>query len=234
MQVEVWSDVACPFCYIGKRRFETALQEFAHNENVEVVYRSFELDPNAPKQVPYDAHDMLSKKYGMSRQEAINMNQNVTQQAAAEGVTFNIDDMKLTNTFDAHRLSHFADQYGKRTAVTELLFRAYFTDSVNVSDHETLANLAAEAGLDREAALAMLASDQFTAQVRSEEEEGSRLGIRGVPFYVINRKYAVSGAQPGGVFLNALGQAWEDQQPLKVVDSANDAACTDGSCGIGD
>lgn len=234
MQVEIWSDFACPFCYIGKRRFEKALADFAHHDRVKVIYRSFELDPNAPKHVPHDVFDMLSNKYGMSREEAIAMNQNLSQQAANEGLDFQFDDMVLTNTFDAHRLRHFAEKYGKSTAVSELLFQAYFSESKNLSNHNTLADLAAEAGLDREETLSMLAGEQFAENVREEEKDGSRLGIRGVPFYVINRKQALSGAQPSSVYLNALQQAWDAEQPLQVIESASDAACADGSCIITD
>lgn len=234
MQVEIWADFACPFCYIGKRRFEKALEEFEHNDGIEIVYRSFELDPNAPKHVSHDVYDMLSNRYGMSRQEAINMNQSVIKQAADEGLQFQYEGMVLTNTFDAHRLRHFADQYSKGAVVSELLFQAYFTKSKDLSDHTMLADLAVEAGLDREVALSMLAGKQFAEQVRSEEEKGRRLGIRGVPFYVINHKHTVSGAQAGTVFLNALQQGWEDQQQLKIVKSTSDAACADGSCVIKD
>lgn len=231
MQIEIWSDIACPFCYIGKRRFESALAEFPHRDQVNVVYKSFELDPNAPKQLPHDVYDMLSSKYGMSREQAIAMNKNLVQQAAEEGLDFQFDTLQLTNTFDAHRLQQFAKSRGKGAAVAELLFRAYFTDSKNVSDHSTLADLAAEADLDREEVLAMLASEQFIDEVREEEEDGSQLGIRGVPFYVLDRKLAVSGAQASSAFLGALNQAWEAHQPpLQVINSTNEGVCEDGSC----
>jgi len=207
MKVEIWSDFACPFCYIGKRRFEAALANFADKDEVQVIYRSFELDPHAAKHSPIDVHDMLAAKYGMSREQAIAMNERVGRQAQEVGLLFRFDSIVLTNTFDAHRLAHFAGQYGKRGDVTELLFKAYFTDSKHIGDHETLADIAAEAGLDREEAAAMLAGEQYAAEVREDEREASRLGIRGVPFFVIDRKYAVSGAQPSEVFLETLRQA---------------------------
>ncbi|OCT16083.1 protein-disulfide isomerase [Paenibacillus pectinilyticus] len=232
MQVEIWSDFACPFCYIGKRRFEKALANFAHRDQVEVVYRSFELDRHAPLSVPHDVYDMLSSRYGMSRQEAIQMNENMRHQAAADGLDFQFGGLVLTNTFDAHRLRLFAETAGKGAAVSELLFRAYFTESKNISDHDTLADIAVETGLDREEVLSVLASDQFAEHVRAEEDEGTRLGIRGVPYYVINRKHAISGAQASGVYLNALQQIWEAQQPAPVADSASDEACLDGTCAV--
>lgn len=232
MQVEIWSDFACPFCYIGERRFEKALGDFAHRDHVEVVYRSFELDRHAPKHVPHDVYDMLSSRYGMSRQEAIAMNEKMRQQAVSEGIDFQFSGIVLTNTFDAHRLRLFAEQYDKGAAISELLFRAYFTESKNLSDHSTLADIAAATGLDREEALSVLASDQFAEQVRAEEEDGSRLGIRGVPYYLINRKHAVSGAQPSSVYLNALQQIWDAQQPSQAAESASDEACLDGTCAV--
>ena len=232
MQVEIWSDFACPFCYIGKRRFEKALADFAHRDHVEVVYRSFELDRHAPKHVPHDVYDMLSSRYGMSRQEAIAMNEKMRQQAVSEGIDFQFSGIVLTNTFDAHRLRLFAEKQGKGAAISELLFRAYFSESKNISDHSTLADIAAATGLDREEALSVLASDQFAEQVRAEEEDGSRLGIRGVPYYLINRKHALSGAQPSSVYLNALQQIWDAQQPPQAAESASDEACLDGTCAV--
>lgn len=230
MQVEIWSDFACPFCYIGKRRFEQALAEFAHRDQVEVVYRSFELDRHAPKSVPHDVYDMLSSRYGMSRQEAIAMNEKMRQQAAVEGLDFQFDSLVLTNTFDAHRLRLFAEKQGKGAVISELLFRAYFTESTNISDHSILADIAAAVGIDREEALSVLTSDQFAQSVRTEEENGSRMGIRGVPYYVINGKHAISGAQASGVYLNAMQQLWDAEQPKQVVAPANDEACLDGIC----
>ena len=235
LKVEIWSDVACPFCYIGKRRFEAALEQFPGKADIEVIYRSFELDPHAEKNIGYDVHDMLSKKYGMSRSEAKAMNANVGTQAEALGLQFNFDTLILTNTFDAHRLTHFAAQYGKRTEMTDRLFKAYFTDSKHLGDPVTLAELAAEIGLDPVEAAKIIAGDQFSEEVRAEEQEAARLGIRGVPYFVIDRKYAVSGAQPSELFLQALEKAWSENQPLTVLNNTEnaapvDAACDDGFC----
>jgi predicted DsbA family dithiol-disulfide isomerase len=212
MKIEIWSDVMCPFCYIGKRRFEAALQQFPNKDDIEVVYRSFELDPNAKRDVNQDVHDMLASKYGMSREEAKAKNDEVTGQAKELGLTYNFDNMIVTNTFDSHRLMHFAASYGKMQEMTERLFKAYFTDSKHIGDHETLAALAAEVGLDKDEAAKMLAGDEYTKEVRDDEHEGGQLGIRGVPFFVINRKYAISGAQPVEVFLDALQKAWDEHK----------------------
>jgi predicted DsbA family dithiol-disulfide isomerase len=234
MKVEIWSDFVCPFCYIGKRRFEAALERFSNKNNVEVVYRSFELDPNAPRNVDYDVHEMLASKYGMSREKAKAMNDDMTRQAQSVGLTYHFDTAVVTNTFDAHRLAHFAGRYGKAQEMTERLLKAYFTDSRHIGDHETLAALAAEVGLDKDEAARMLAGDEFTKEVRHDEQEARRLGITGVPFFVINQKYAISGAQPSEVFVEALQKAWDEDHPLTLLNDPNndvaDGACVDGVC----
>ncbi|MED1663348.1 DsbA family oxidoreductase [Brevibacillus laterosporus] len=220
MKVEVWSDFACPFCYIGKQRIEAALDKFAHKDDVEVVFRSFELDPKAQRDVDYDVHDMLVAKYGMSRDQAIAMNENLSDKAKEVGLTFQFDTLILTNTFDAHRLAKYAFKQGKMNPMAQELFRAYFTDSRHLGDHETLVELAVKVGLDRDEALRVLAGDDYSAEVRADEEEASRLGVSGVPFFVIDRKYAVSGAQSTDMFLNALQRAWKESQSLNVLGDA--------------
>ncbi|GLX71379.1 DsbA family oxidoreductase [Paenibacillus glycanilyticus] len=235
MKVEVWSDFACPFCYIGKRRLEQALGEFEHGDQVEVEFKSFELDPNAPVEIEHDVYDYLSNKYGMSRQQAISNNVQLTEQAKTLGLDYHFDTMILTNTFDAHRLTHFAAQFGKREEMAEHLFKAYFTDSKHLGQKETLADLAAEIGLDREEALKALQEGSYKQEVRSDEQEAGQLGVRGVPFFVIDRKYAVSGAQPSEVFLQAVTKAWEESKPLTVIGgdgetNGTDEACVDGVC----
>ncbi|MCZ8511855.1 DsbA family oxidoreductase [Paenibacillus filicis] len=233
MKVEVWSDFACPFCYIGKRRLEEALEQFPDQEKVEVVYRSFELDPNAPRSVDHDVHEMLASKYGMNRSQAIAMNENVTKQAQTVGLDYHLDTLVLTNTFDAHRLAHYAADNGKMKEMTERLLKAYFTDSKHLGDPAVLSELAAETGLDPAEAAKVLAGDAYAEEVRSDEAEAARLGVRGVPFFVINRKYAVSGAQPTEVFLQALQKAWDEDHPLTVLNepAGGDAdACADGVC----
>jgi predicted DsbA family dithiol-disulfide isomerase len=234
MKVEIWSDFMCPFCYIGKRRFEAALEQFSNKNDVEVVYRSFELDPNAPRDVNHSVHEMLASKYNMTLERAKAMNEDVAGQAQSVGLTFNFDTMILTNTFDAHRLAHFAARYGKMHEMTGSLLKAYFTDSKHIGDHEVLAVLAAEVGLDKAEAAKILAGDEYTKEVRADEQEAGRLGVRGVPFFVINRKFAISGAQPSEVFLEALQKAWDEDRPLTILNDPNnntaDAACTDGIC----
>ncbi len=211
MKIEIWSDYVCPFCYIGKKRLDAALEQFSHKDEVTLELRSYELDPQADSSLKLRTHEMLATKYGMTVEKAQEMSSGIAEQAAAVGLEFNFDNMLHINTFDAHRLAQFAAEHGKGVEVGEKLLYAYFTLNADLSDHNVLANIGAEAGLDAEAALQMLCSEAYTEQVRAQEEEGSRIGIRGVPFFVFNRKYAVSGAQPPEVFLETLNKAWAEK-----------------------
>ena len=213
MQVEIWSDIACPWCYIGKRRFETALTGFAHRDAVTVVWRSFELDPQAPKRHDASQPELLARKYGMSVANAQAMNARMTDAAAGEGLTFRLDDMKVGNTFDAHRLLHFAEAHGKREALGERLFAAYLSESVSLSDAETLVALAHDVGLDPGAARKMLGGDLFADAVRHDEAEAREIGVTGVPFFVLDRRYGLSGAQGPDVLQAALERAWSERTP---------------------
>jgi predicted DsbA family dithiol-disulfide isomerase len=233
MRVEIWSDIVCPFCYIGKRRYEEALAQLPYRDEVETVYRSFELDPNAPVKADRDLHDSLAAKFGISREQAKDMNDQVTEQARSVGLTYNLDQAVPTNTFDAHRLTHLAAKHGKMVEMTERLFQAYFTEGKHIGDRQVLAELAADIGLDPAVVSEALDSSSYTDEVRADEREAAQLGIRGVPFFVINRKYAVSGAQPTEVFIRALEKARSEEQPVITVlsdDGDADAACTDGAC----
>jgi len=210
VKIEVWSDFGCPFCYIGKRRLERALESFSHRDEIELVYRSFELDPGAPKDTESSIHELLAVKYGLSLEQAKESNRNVAQQAQTEGLTYNFDTIIPTNTFDAHRLAHYAGEQGKAKEMTERLFQAYFTDSLHIGDRDTLVRLAEEVGLDGAAVREVLEQNTYADAVREDENEARRLGIRGVPFFVLRGKYAVSGAQPLEIFQGALLRAWED------------------------
>lgn len=211
MKIEVWSDFSCPFCYIGKRRLEEALQEFPHRKDVQVEYRSFELDPEAKRDYEQDLYDLLAKKFGQSREQVIAMNQNLKEQAKSVGLSYHFDSLIPTNTFDAHRLTHHAESQGKAKEMVEHLFKAYFTDSHHIGDRETLAQLASEIGLEKETVKAMLKSEKYAADVRSNEKEAKQLSVTGVPFFVFNRKYAISGAQPPQIFKDTLEKVWEEE-----------------------
>lgn len=234
MKVEIWSDYVCPFCYIGKRRFEAALEQFPNRDAVEVIYKSFELDPNAKTDGNPNVHDMLAAKYGMSREQAIANTQQITEQARTIGLDYKLAEAIQTNTFDAHRLTHFAATKGKMAEMTERLLKAHFTDTQHVGDHETLANIAAEVGLVKAEVLQVLQNGQYADEVRADEQEASTLGVRGVPFFVVNRKYALSGAQPSELFLQALQKAWDEEHPLVEMtsDTADNMVCTDDGCTV--
>lgn len=231
MKVEIWSDYQCPFCYIGKRRFEDALNQFENKAQVEVEFRSFELNPEAERHINMSQNEMLAKKYGMSQAQVEANSQNLTQQAAELGLDYHLDKVVLTNSFDAHRLMHLAESKGKGQEMNERLFKAYFTEGKHIGDHATLASLAEEVGLEKQEVESMLVGTAFTAEVRGDEQEGSVLGITGVPFFVINRKYGISGAQPAEAFLDMLKKVWAEENPLQMVNETGDT-CTDGSCNV--
>lgn len=235
MKIEIWSDFVCPFCYIGKRRLEMALKQFPERDQVEIAYRSYELDPNASKNNKLNIHETLAKKYGMSIEQAKEANDNIGKQAAEIGLIYQFDTMIPTNTFDAHRLAKFAEEKSFGAKMTEHLLKAYFTDSKKISDYNTLADLAEDIGLNREETIEMLNSSAYSNAVRADEAEAKQIGISGVPFFVINQKYAVSGAQPVEAFVNALNMVWEEENgktPLKVINpnKSKSEYCTDEGC----
>ena len=208
MQIEIWSDIICPWCYIGKRRFETALADFARKEKVQVIWRSFELDPNSPPQLPGTLEEMLAQKYGVSPQEAAAMNARVTEVAKEAGLEYRLADARPGNTFDAHRLLHFAGSNQLGDGATECLMHAYFSESLPVGDRAALARLAPKFGIAENEALNMLKSDAYSSEVRADEARAANFGITAVPFFVFDEKSGISGAQPVEVFSAALQQAW--------------------------
>ncbi|GAA2154509.1 DsbA family oxidoreductase [Actinomadura napierensis] len=213
MRVEIWSDVICPWCYIGKRQFERALDGFAHRDRVEVAYRAFQLDPSYPSGKTEDVADMLAGKYGMTRDQAVEMNRQMEERAAGVGLEYHLDGGQVGNTADAHRLVRLAGEQGGQgvqDAVVEALYKAHFTDGRSIFDRDSLVSVAAEAGLDPEAARATLASSEFTDEVDADQREAQRLGATGVPFFVVDRRYGVSGAQPAEAFTQVLDRAWAD------------------------
>ena len=233
MKVEIWSDVVCPWCYIGKRRFEAALGRFAHADQVEVEWRSFELDPHATSvraagEGP-DHADVLASKYAMSRAQAEAAIGNVTAAAAGEGLDFHLDVSLRSNTFDAHRVIHLAAARGIQDAVKERLMRAYFTEGEPVGDRDALLRIATDAGLDAAEVEQVLDTDEHADAVRADEAEARALGISGVPFFVVDRLYGVSGAQPADQLLAVLERAWSERSPFTLVGSGQ--AGTDEACG---
>jgi predicted DsbA family dithiol-disulfide isomerase len=208
MKVDIWSDVRCPFCYIGKRKFESALALFEHKDKIEVEWHSFELDPNAETKPDADPVDYLADRYGRPREWAEEMHENVTQTAAEVGLKFNLGISVVANSFDAHRLIQLAKTEGLGDAIEEHLFEAFFTAGKDISNHQTLVEIGTAAGLDKITVETMLRGKDFTDEVRYDEQTAQQIGVRGVPFFVFNEKLAVSGAQPPETFLGAMQQAW--------------------------
>ncbi|WP_449620663.1 DsbA family oxidoreductase [Robertmurraya sp. Marseille-Q9965] len=234
MKIEVWSDYVCPFCYIGKRRLELALEQFPHKDQVEVEFKSFQLDPNTPKYSEQSIYEALATKFGTTEEQVREMNKGMIAQAADIGLTYNYDNMKPTNTFDAHRIAKFAKTVGKEKELTENLLHGYFTDSKNVGDLETLADIAEASGIDREKALEVLNDEKaFAVDVKNDQIIAQQLRITGVPFFVINQKYAISGAQPLETFTSAIEKVWEEENPKPLFEDLSQdtgAVCTDESC----
>lgn len=239
LRVEIWSDVVCPWCYVGKRRFEAALERFEHADGVEVTWRAFELDPNASShpdgtQVgPDDYAQRLSAKYGTGVEKGREMVASMTETAATEGLELRFDRAVKANTVDAHQVVHLAHLRGGpelQGVVKERLLRAYFTEGQAVGDRAVLQRLAVEAGLDGDEVALVLSEGRYVDVVRSEEAEASALGVTGVPFFVIDRKYGVSGAQSPDVLLGALQRAWSERTP-QLVTTGGPASADGGACG---
>jgi predicted DsbA family dithiol-disulfide isomerase len=220
MKVEIWSDVVCPWCYIGKRRFEAALATFEHRDEVEVLWRSYQLSPDAPRYASRPVREHLAEKYGVSLAQADAMSARVTGIAAEEGLEYHLDKAQHSNTFDAHRLIHLAAKHGLQGAAEERLMMAYFTEGEPIGDAETLVRLMSEIGVDAGEARAVLAGDAYASEVRADIRRAMMLGVQGVPFFVLDEKYAVSGAQPTEILSEALEQAWSESQPLVKVGNA--------------
>ena len=210
MEVEIWSDVMCPFCYIGKRKFENALAQFDHKEDVTVTWKSFQLNPGMETVPGKNINQYLAEMKGWSLEQAKSMNDRVTAMAKEVGLHYDFDKAVVANSFDAHRLIQLAKRAGKGDAMEERLFKAYFTEGRNTADHAVLAQLAEETGLDAQQVKEMLAGGAFAGEVQQDVEEAQQIGVRGVPFFVLDRKYAVSGAQESAAFLQALNRTWEE------------------------
>jgi predicted DsbA family dithiol-disulfide isomerase len=207
--VEIWSDVVCPWCYIGKRRFEQAAARFEHGDDLEVAWRSFELDPNGPRERGGDAVEHLARKYGVTRERAQAMEDNVTKTAAKAGLEYHLDRARRGNTFDAHRLLHLAVDRGLQGELKERLLVAYFTEGEPIGDPDTLTRLATEVGLDAAAVRSVLEGDAYAEAVRRDERLAAGLGVTGVPFFVFGRAAAVAGAQSPEILLEAIEHAWD-------------------------
>lgn len=232
MKIEIWSDVMCPFCYIGKRRFENALNLLPFKDEIEIEWKAFQLDPSIKSEPGRNIHQYLAERKGFSVEKAKELNDHVTGMAAAEGLQYHFDNAVVANSFDAHRFAQVAKKNGKGIEAEESLFKAYFTEGKDISDHDTLVQLGNEIGLDGAAVKQALESDAYTKEVQKDIAEAEALAIRGVPFFVIDRKYAVSGAQASETFVQALNQSyteWKKQNTqLKTIEG--EVCSPDGGC----
>ena len=242
MRIDVWSDIACPWCYVGKRHLEAALEQFAHarpEAEVEVVFRSFELDPQAPAEREGDYVQLLAQKYRAGEDKAQQMIDQMTMTGFEAGLELRFDKVRPGSTFDAHRLLHLGRARRLGAEVKERLMRAYLTEGVLMSDLDELRRLGVEAGLDDDEVSAVLAADTYSKDVRTEEETAYELGCSGVPFFVIDRAYAIAGAQPADRILEVLQTAYAESQPVTAGaghahegEHEHGPGCEGGSCAI--
>jgi predicted DsbA family dithiol-disulfide isomerase len=234
MKVEVWSDVVCPWCYVGKRHLEEALARFRHGDQVSVEWRSFELNPASPRRVGLSMSQILQRKYGMSEDQAEAANLRMTALAAGVGLEYHLDRVQAGNTFDAHRLIHLAATHGLGDAMKERLLAAYFSEGQPVGERSVLTKVAVDVGLDPTEVDSMLVGDDFATDVRDDESRAASMGVRGVPFFVIDEAIGVSGAQPADVLLEALEQGWSESHPITMAvdrdQGGSGEACADGAC----
>lgn len=228
MNVEIWSDIACPFCYIGKHNFEKAVESLYHHENIEVEWKSFELDPNAQRDYEDDLYTLLANKYGQTRDWAINSADNMKEKGKELGLVFNFDDTISTNTFNAHRLIHLAKSCELQNEAEEALFEAYFRDGRHIGNPETLMEIGLEIGLKKTDIASMLNSDLFANEVRADEQQSQQYGIRGVPFFVINKKYGISGAHPISHFKEVIEKAQNEEPVVSPTENSENACDIDG------
>ena len=228
LQVQIWSDIACPWCYVGKRRFERALERFEHAPDVAVTWRAFELDPSAPRvRNPQPYAERIAAKYGRTPAQAQQMVDRMVEIARADGLAMDFEHAKPGNTFDAHRLLQLALERGSQAALEERLFRGYLCEGRAIGEHDTLLSLATDVGLSAAEVSATLATDQYAREVRADEAEARALGIHGVPFFVLGNRYAIEGAQPTEPMLRALERAWSEL-PERIA--TEDAICGPDGC----
>ncbi len=233
MKIEIWSDYVCPFCYIGKKQLEQAIEDTGLGGQVELVYKSYQLDPNTPVDSNITVYESLAKKYGMSLEKAKEMTLGVTARAKEVGLNYDFSNLMEENTLKAHRLVKWAEQQGDVTALVEALLHSHFIEGKRIGQEEVLLDIAEQVGLQREQVAKILAVDEFKNEVEADIQEGLQLGVRGVPFFVLNRKYGISGAQPQEVFEDTLRKVAEEEglQPgLKMASTGNAGVCTDNNC----
>jgi len=231
VRIEIWSDVVCPWCYVGKRHIEQALERFAHRDEVEIVWKAYELDPHAPPQRVGSYRERLARKYGISEGQARASIQRIVNAGADAGIEFRFDDLRAGNTFDAHRLLHFAESLGVQNELKERLLLATFTEGRPIGDRETLVELAGDVGVAESEARRVVESDEFGREVREEEARAMEIGATGVPFFVFDGRFGVSGAQPPETLLHVLERAWSEANPIDII-RVGDASCEGDACEV--
>ncbi len=232
MRIDVWSDIVCPYCHLGRRHLDLALEQFEHAEDVDVYWHSYELDRGAPAVGTASNIDRIAAKYGLPRAEVVAQHEDMAQAAAAVGLDFRWDTVVPSNSYAAHRLLHYARSVGRQREVTDRVMTAWYTEGAAIGDHQVLLRLASDAGLDADATTAILDSDEFGMQVRTDEALAKELGINAVPTFVLDQKYAVQGAHPVETFVQALRQVWDDRSTAPTPREAS--GCRgDGACGCG-
>jgi predicted DsbA family dithiol-disulfide isomerase len=228
MMIEVFTDIQCPWCYIGKRRLDRAIEQFEHRDQVEVVWRGYQLDPGAPFRYDGTVYDLVARRYGMNRQQAVAQHDELAALAALDGLQYRFDHTKPGNSLDALRLVHLGARHGLAAAVEEKLMRAYFTEGVHLGDHEALVRLAIEVGLDAAESRQALASDAFADDVRADRQRARALGLRGVPAFIFDDKVLVSGAQSIEALASALRRVWGESglnATTRTMETCDDGAC---------
>jgi len=231
MNVEIWSDVMCPFCYIGKRKFEKALEQFPHKNKIKIIWKSFQLDPSTVTDATLNTIENLRLKKGWSKEQAAETIAHVSNIAKQVGLKFNFETAVVANSFDAHRLSHLAKKYSLQNELEEKLFSAYFTEGKNTADYETLLKIALKIGMNEAEVSDMLKGNTFANEVHQDIEQAQQIGVRGVPFFVLNHKYAISGAQESETFLKALHTAYNETNQIDLSES-DTAVCGPEGCDI--
>lgn len=232
MKIEIWSDVACPWCYIGKRRFEAALADFPHRDSVEVKWRSYQLDPTLPEHYDGTELEYLSTRKGMAQAQVSQMFDHVTEQAKSEGLDYRFDQVVVANSFTAHRLIHLAAKHGCQDAAKERLLSDHFEHGKDIGSTEYLTDLGQSLDINGDEVAELFTTDKYADDVRFDFEEARTLGVTGVPFFVIDRKFGLSGAQPADTFTAALNQAWQETHPLVLVSTADGEACGPDGCAV--
>ena len=234
MKIEIWSDVMCPFCYIGKRNFETALSDFADKNKIEVEWKSYQLDPSMPEVATESQEDYLIKRKGMNREQVQGMLENVTRMAEQAGLEYHLDESIMANSKRAHQLIQFAKTKNLGSEMEEQLFKAFFTDGKNIADTEVLTQLGKEIGLDEDELQTAFTDEQYQYQMAQDIQEARNIGVQGVPFFVFDRKYGISGAQPPQAFAETLNKSfaeWRKENPEIKLEMTQGASCdTDGNC----